>query len=74
MYLLEKRLEAVEVLTFLAIGNLLGCSLFGAGADMAKVGDVRRTRRPLQFGKQLVLVHCDSMGSAATISAPVSSP
>ena len=57
LHLLKQRLEAIEVLAFLAIGDFLGGALLGAGADMAKFGDVGRTRRALQFGKQLVLVH-----------------
>jgi ABC transporter substrate binding protein len=38
--LLKECLEPIEVLTFLAIGDFLGRALVGAGADMAKLGDV----------------------------------
>ena len=55
--LLKQRLEVIEVLALLAIGDFLGGALVGAGADMAKLGDVGCACRALQFGKQFVLVH-----------------
>jgi hypothetical protein len=57
LYLFKDRLEAIEVLAFLSVRNLFSSAFLGAGADMAKFGDVGRARRASQFGKLPVLVN-----------------
>ena len=55
--LLEQRLEAVEILAFLAVGDFLGRALLGGRADMAEFGDVgRRGGVHPELGQKLVIV------------------
>ena len=53
---LEQRPQRLEVLARLAVGNLLGRPLVGAGADMTQNGDVVVVRGSGQLGCQLVQV------------------
>lgn len=62
--LLEQRLEAVEVLAFLAIGDLLGRALLGSRADVPEFGDIGRLDglNP-ELGQKLVIVEFVGRGS-----------
>ena len=73
LHLLEQRLERLEVLARLAIGDLLGGALVGARADMAQLGDVVGARRARQLGQQLVIVDGSSV-ARRRLGAPSSKP
>src|SRR5260370_28057782 len=53
----EQRLEAIEVLASLAVGDLFSCTLIGAGTYMAEFGDIGCSCCSLQFWHQLIFVH-----------------
>ena len=57
LHLLEQRLECLEIQALLPAGDFLGFPLFGAGPNMAQLGDVGRTGRALQLGEQFVFTH-----------------
>ena len=57
LHALEQGPEGLEVLAGLAIRDLLGGALFGAGTDMAQDRDVVRAGNIRQFGSQVVDVN-----------------
>src|SRR5690606_30162092 len=51
---LEQRPEGLEVFARLSIRDLLSCTLFGVGADMAKDRDVVRADNIRKLGSQFI--------------------
>ena len=69
LHLLEQRLEPLEVLALLAVGDLLGGALLGAGADMAQTVMSSAPAAPAELGEQFVVVDARRRGSATLVRA-----
>ena len=50
----EQRIEPVEVLALVPLGDLVRDALVRAGADVAELGDVRLPRGTFQLGRKIV--------------------
>ncbi|MDT4849611.1 hypothetical protein FQZ97_837370 [compost metagenome] len=57
LHLLKQRLEALEVLATLALGNFLSLSLLGNAANMTEVLDIRSILTVDQLSQQFIIRH-----------------